>query len=127
MLISNANAQTEMATMAGSGASSWIMIGVMFLIMWLFILRPQTKRHKEHQALITGLKRGDKVVTDSGFYGVISKVVDESIVEVEIAENIRVEMVRNAVAAVTGNAKIKSIPAGDKKKTKAKIAKKKAS
>lgn len=123
MFISNAYAQTDVSAMAGSSASSWIMIGVMFMIMWLFILRPQTKRHKEHQALITGLKRGDKVVTDSGFYGVITKVVDDSIIEVQIAENVRVELVRNAVSAVTGNSKVKTAETESKKKTKTKTKK----
>ncbi|MEC8467171.1 MAG: preprotein translocase subunit YajC [Pseudomonadota bacterium] len=117
MFISNAYAQNAEAAMQGTGASSWIMIAVMFAIMWLFVFRPQAKRHKEHQQLINSLKKGDKIVTDSGIYGLVTKLVDDSVVEVEIAEGVRVEMVRNAVAAVTGSGKVK---ASDTQKAKAK-------
>lgn len=127
MFVSEAYAQVDpSAQMAGSGMSSIIMIAAMFAIMWLFVIRPQAKRHKEHQQLISGLKKGDKVVTDSGIYGLITKVKDEGVVEVEIAEGVRVELVRNAVSAVTGTAKVKSLQTEDKKK-KTKTTKKKAS
>jgi len=120
MFISEAYAQAQPTAMAGSGASSWIMIIAMFAILWLFILRPQAKRHNEHQKLITGLKKGDNIVTDSGIYGVVTKVIDENKVEVEIAQGVRVELVRNAVAAVTGSSKVKATPTEEKKKSKKK-------
>lgn len=123
MFISNAYAQDAAAAVAGSTTSSWIMLGIMVLVFWLFIIRPQAKRHKEHQELITGLKKGDKVVTDSGIYGMITKLKDEHIVEVEIAENVRVELVRNAVSAVTGTGKVKSLPVEEKTKKKTKTKK----
>lgn len=122
MFISEAYAQAAATPqVAGSGSSSILMLIAMFAILWLFVIRPQAKRHKEHMQLVSSLKRGDKVVTDSGIYGVISKVKDESIVEVEIAEGVRIELVRNAVAAVTGSAKVKSESKPEKKtKTKKK-------
>ena len=120
MFISEAYAQAQPTAMAGTGASSWIMIIAMFAILWLFILRPQAKRHNEHQKLITGLKKGDNVVTDSGIYGVVTKVIDESKIEVEIAQGVRVELVRTAVAAVTGSSKVKAVPTEEKKKSKKK-------
>ena len=120
MFISEAYAPAQPTAMAGTGAPSWIMIIAMFAILWLFILRPQAKRHNEHQKLITGLKKGDNVVTDSGIYGVVTKVIDESKIEVEIAQGVRVELVRNAVAAVTGSSKVKAVPTEEKKKSKKK-------
>lgn len=125
-MISNAYAQADAVTVASqSGASSWIMIGLMLLIMWLFIIRPQAKRHREHQNLIGGLKKGDKVVTDSGIYGEITKVVDEGILEIQIAEGVKVQLVRNAVAAVL-NAKDEKPAKAEAPKKASKAAKEKS-
>tara|TARA_R110000868_G_scaffold189695_1_gene432838 strand:+ start:25888 stop:26286 length:399 start_codon:yes stop_codon:yes gene_type:complete len=125
MFISEAQAQVQgAAAAAGDGTSSMIMIGVMFLVMWLFILRPQSKRQQEHTSLITGLSRGDKIVTDSGIYAVITKVVDESILEVEIAADVKIRIVRNAVSAVLDAKPTKTKADTTSTKSKTKTAKK---
>ncbi|MFT7144797.1 MAG: preprotein translocase subunit YajC [Alphaproteobacteria bacterium] len=134
MFISEAHAQVEGALSASnSGTSSWIMLAVLAAGFWLLIVRPQSKRQQEHTDLITGLSRGDKVVTDSGIYGEITKIVDEGIVEVEIATGVKVRLVRNAVSAVVTTETSKKVvkPAAKKvvakKATTKKTTKKKAS
>lgn len=133
MFISEAHAQVEGAMLASNnGTSSWIMLAVMAAAFWLLIVRPQAKRQQEHKNLIDGLSKGDKVVTDSGIYGEISKIIDDSIVEVEIASGVKIQLVRNAVSAVVEvekPKKSKTVKSSKSSKTTAKktATKKKAS
>ncbi len=58
--------------------SMWVMLAVIFVIMWLFMIRPQRKQQKELQAFRDGLKKGDKVVTVGGIYGEIVEVNEKT-------------------------------------------------
>lgn len=73
---------------------------LIFVIMYFLILRPQQKRVKEHQVLVTQLRRGDTVVTSGGLVGKITKVVDDNEIEVQIAEGVRVRQLRQMVTEV---------------------------
>ena len=73
---------------------------LIFVIMWFLIIRPQQKRVKAHQEMVKALRRGDQVVTSGGIVGKISKVVDDAEIEVEIAEGVRVRIVRGMVTEV---------------------------
>ncbi len=83
----------------GGGLDFLLLIGVMFAVMYFLIIRPQSKRAKEHKALIEGLKKGDEVVTNGGLLG---KVVglDENFITLQLAEGVEVQVQRQAVAAV---------------------------
>ncbi len=63
---------------AGSSASMWIMLLLVFVVMWLFMIRPQRKQQKELQNFRAGLKKGDKVVTVGGIYGEIVEVNEKT-------------------------------------------------
>ena len=80
--------------MEGSGIGQFIPLILIFGIFYFFLIRPQQKKVKEHKAMVEGLKRGDKVVTSGGITGTITRVVDNDKVEVEIADNVTVEVVR---------------------------------
>ena len=80
--------------MDGSGIGQFIPLILIFVIFYFFLIRPQQKKVKEHKAMVEGLKRGDKVVTSGGITGTITRVVDNDKVEVEIADNVTVEVVR---------------------------------
>ena len=67
---------------------------LIFVIFYFFLIRPQQKKVKEHRAMVENLKKGDKVVTSGGITGTITRVVDNDKVEVEIADNITVEVIR---------------------------------
>ena len=67
--------QANAASPMGGGASIWIMFLLLFVIMWLFMIRPQRKQQKELEAFRAGLKKGDKVVTNGGIYGSIAEEV----------------------------------------------------
>ncbi|MBQ5983868.1 MAG: preprotein translocase subunit YajC [Bacteroidales bacterium] len=66
------------APAAGSSAGMWIMLLLVFVVMWLFMIRPQRKQQKELQNFRNSLKKGDKVVTVGGIYGEIVEVNDKT-------------------------------------------------
>ena len=99
MFISPAYAQT-----AGGGGGDFLVtifpFILVFAIIYLLILRPQQKRIKDHQAMVAGIRRGDTVVTSGGILGKVTKVVDDAELQVEIAENTRVRVVRSTISEV---------------------------
>jgi preprotein translocase subunit YajC len=74
--------------------------GLILLIMYFLILRPQQQRAKAHQEMVANLRRGDTVVTNGGLIGKVTKAVDDAEVEIEIAPNVRVRQSRSAIAEV---------------------------
>ena len=80
--------------MSGSGFAQFIPLILIFVIFYFFLIRPQQKKVKEHKAMVESLKKGDKVVTSGGITGTISRVIDNDKVEVEIADNVTVEIIR---------------------------------
>ena len=62
--------------------------------------RPQAKKAKLHKEMVSQLRRGDKVILQSGIHGTVNKVIDEAVVLVEIAENVKVRVSRNAIGDV---------------------------
>ena len=77
-----------------SGIGQFIPLILIFVIFYFFLIRPQQKKVKEHKAIVENLKRGDKVVTSGGIVGTVERIIDNDKVEVQIAENINVEVVR---------------------------------
>ena len=77
-----------------SGIGQFIPLILIFVIFYFFLIRPQQKKVKEHKAMVENLKRGDKVVTSGGIVGNVERIIDNDKVEVQIAENINVEVVR---------------------------------
>ncbi|WP_310620389.1 preprotein translocase subunit YajC [Flexibacterium corallicola] len=73
---------------------------LIFVIMWFLIIRPQRQRAKSHQEMVNNVRRGDTVVTSGGLIGKVSKVVDESEVQVEISEGTRIRLVRSMIQEV---------------------------
>jgi len=80
--------------MESSGIGQFIPLILIFVIFYFFLIRPQQKKVKEHKAMVESLKKGDRIVTSGGITGTISRVIDNDKVEVEIADNVVVEVVR---------------------------------
>lgn len=80
------------------GAMAPILLMIVFF--YFLIIRPQQKREAKRQSMINSVKRGDKVVTTSGVIGVIHKVVSDSELSLEIAENVRIRVLKNSIANV---------------------------
>jgi preprotein translocase subunit YajC len=95
-------AQAQPAAPTGAGPNplaSFIPIILIFVIMYFVLFRPQMRRQKEQQRLISSLKTGDRVVTSSGIHGMITNVKDTT-VTVKVADNVKLEMEKSAVTAV---------------------------
>ena len=73
---------------------------LMFVIFYFLLLRPQQQRAKAHREMVTNIRRGDTVVTSGGIVGKVTKVRDDNEIEVEIAENTRVRVIKGTVSEV---------------------------
>jgi preprotein translocase subunit YajC len=73
---------------------------LIFIIMYFLLIRPQQKRVKAHQEMIKNVRRGDTVVLNSGMIGKVTKVIDDGEAEVEIADNVRVKVVKSMIADI---------------------------
>lgn len=82
------------------GLTTLLMMAAIFGIMYFLLIRPQQKRLKEHQAMVAAIRRGDTVVTSGGILGKVTKVVDDNEAIVEIAENVRVRILKQTVTDV---------------------------
>ena len=80
--------------MDSAGIGQFIPLILIFVIFYFFLIRPQQKKVKEHRAMVESLKIGDKIVTSGGITGTITRVIDNDKVEVEIADNVTVEVIR---------------------------------
>ena len=81
--------------MSSSGIGQFIPLILIFVIFYFFLIRPQQKKAKEHKIMVENLKRGDKIITSGGIVGTVERVIDGEKIEVSIAENINVEVVRS--------------------------------
>ena len=73
---------------------------LIFVVFYFLLIRPQQKKAKEHRGMLDALRRGDKVVTNGGIIGQIMKVVSENELDLEIADGIRVRVMRGMISSV---------------------------
>lgn len=85
---------------AAGGLISIIPFILIFVIMYFLLIRPQQKKMKDHQAMVGALRRGDQVVTQGGIVGKIHKVKEDGEIEVEIAEGVRVRVIKSTIVTV---------------------------
>ena len=84
------------AAQQGSGWSMWIMLGLIFVVMWFFMIRPQRKQQKELQNFRNSLQKGDKVVTIGGIYGTVCEIKDNSVL-IEVDNNVKIRVSKQAL------------------------------
>src|SRR5712692_9046981 len=95
------------ASPAGGGLGQLVFIGIIFVIFYFLLIRPQTKRAKEHKTMLDALAKGDEVVTGGGIAGKITQI-DESFLTVEIANGVTVKVQRQAIQSVLPRGTLKS-------------------
>ena len=83
----------------GSMVSTLIMFGAIFAIFYFMIIRPQQKKAKEREALLSALKKGDKIVTNGGMHGSIAGLDDKTCL-VDFGNNIKIKFDRSAISGV---------------------------
>ena len=86
--------------MSGSGFAQFIPLILIFVIFYFFLIRPQQKKVKEHKLMVTGLKRGDEVITSGGIVGKIERVLGDDKVVIQISENVTVEVVQSTIQSL---------------------------
>jgi preprotein translocase subunit YajC len=100
MLISPAYAQAAGGTPGGDLISMILPLVMIMGVFWFLLIRPQQKRLKEHQELVKNVRRGDTVVTGGGIVGKVHKVVDDNEIILEIAENVRIRVLKSSISEV---------------------------
>ena len=100
MFFTPAYAQASGSGGFGSTFGSLIPLLLIFAIMYFIIIRPQQKKAKEHNQMVIALKRGDQILTQGGIIGKVTKVKDESEIEVEIAANTKVRVMKSTIVNV---------------------------
>ena len=100
MFATPAFAQAAASPSAGAAFAQFLPIILIFVIFYFLLIRPQQKKMKEHRAMVEGLRRGDQVVTAGGIVGKVSKVQEDNMVEVEIADGVRVKVIKHTVTQV---------------------------
>lgn len=106
MFISEAFAQTAPAAPAAGGIESMfgslgqiLPLVLMFVVLYFIMIRPQMKRQKEHKAMLEALAKGDEIVTSGGMIGRVAKL-GESVLQLEVANGIELQVQRSAVVQV---------------------------
>ncbi|WP_431299281.1 preprotein translocase subunit YajC [Tabrizicola sp. BL-A-41-H6] len=100
MFVTPAFAQAAGAPGAGAAFAQFVPLILIFAIMYFLLIRPQQKRAKEHRAMVEALRRGDQVVTAGGIVGKVTKVQEDGMVEVEIAEGVKVKVMKSTIGQV---------------------------
>lgn len=102
------------AQFAGEGGSSLVSLlplVLIFVVFYFLLIRPQQKKMKAHRTLVEAVRRGDRVVTAGGLLGTVSKVISDTELQVEVADGVRVRVVRSTISDVIS----KTEPAGKSK------------
>ncbi len=95
------------ASAAGGGTDMIIQLApflLIFVVMYFLILRPQQKKAKAHQEMVNSLRRGDTVVTSGGLVGKVARVVDETEIELQVAEGVKIRQMRGQISLVRSKA-----------------------
>jgi len=105
MFITSAYAQAASGAAPGLSSIGGLLPMLLIIPVFYFLLiRPQQKKAKEHKALISAVRRGDRVVTTGGILGVVTKVIDNGEVQLEIADGVRIRILRVAISDVVNRA-----------------------
>jgi preprotein translocase subunit YajC len=101
MFVTAAYAQDATQAVGGAAALTQLLMFVPIILIFYFLLiRPQQKKAKEHRAMVDALRRGDQVLTQGGIVGKVAKVQDDGLIEVEIADGVKVKVIKHTIAQV---------------------------
>tara|TARA_A100001011_G_scaffold382748_1_gene453010 strand:- start:456 stop:740 length:285 start_codon:yes stop_codon:yes gene_type:complete len=93
--------------MSGQGITQFIPLILIFVIFYFFLIRPQQKRVKDHKLMVESLKRGDEVITSGGIIGTVERVMEDDRIEVNLADNVKVEIIRSTITSLLKKEEIK--------------------
>ncbi|XHE56035.1 preprotein translocase subunit YajC [Phaeobacter sp. BS34] len=93
--------------MDGGALAQFLPLILIFGIMYFLLIRPQQKKLKTHQSMVEALRRGDQVVTQGGIIGKVAKVKEDGEIEVEIAEGVKIRVIKSTIAQVLNKTELK--------------------
>jgi len=93
--------------MSMAALGQFVPLILIFVIFYFLLIRPQQKRVAEHKSMISKLTRGDNVVTAGGIIGKISRVIDEEKVELEVADNVNVKIIKSTISQILSKSETK--------------------
>ena len=89
---------------SGPGIGAFVLqLGLIFVVFWFVLIAPMRRKQKKHQEMLSAMKPGDKVITNGGIYATVTAVGDTT-VHVKIAEQVKIEIAKSAVAGFQGQA-----------------------
>jgi preprotein translocase subunit YajC len=100
MFISPAFAQATGAPGTGYFIGMILPLVMIMVVFYFLLIRPQQRKMKEHQAMLSKVAKGDTVVTTGGMIGKVTKVVDDNEIQVEIAEGVKIRLTRTGIADI---------------------------
>ena len=101
MLFSPAYAQTSGSSLSDPSALvQFLPLVLIFIVFYFLLIRPQQRKQKEHRSMVDALRRGDRIVTGGGILGTVSRVVSNEEVEVDIAQGVRVRVLKSTISTV---------------------------
>ena len=83
--------------------ASFLPLILIFVVFYFLLIRPQQKKIKEHKETVSNLKRGDKVITSGGIFCTVTKIIDDSKIEVEISNDVKITISRPTITDVINN------------------------
>jgi len=89
--------------------AQFVPLVLIFIVFYFLLIRPQQKKAKEHQNYLANLKKGDRVITGGGIHGQITGITD-TVVTLEVAENVRIKVSRSAIAGSAADAEKQPAP-----------------
>ncbi|WP_064429209.1 preprotein translocase subunit YajC [Rickettsia sp. Tenjiku01] len=102
-----------------SGLTSLIPMVLIFAVFYFLLLRPQETRRKAREKLVSEVKKGEEVLTNSGIYGIVTKVSEnDNNIEIEIAKDVRIKVLKSAIIDITSRTKEVAVKKENKKNTK---------
>lgn len=124
MFISTAYAQDAAAAAGSAGIAGLVTqfapLVLIFVVFYFLLIRPQQKKMKAHRELLASVRRGDRVVTTGGILALVHKVEDDNQLVLEIAPNVHIKVLRQAISEVVSKSEPAKDKAEDKKDTAAK-------
>ncbi len=82
----------------GSSTGTLIMMGLMIIVFWFFMIRPQAKKAKQQKEFLNNIQKGDKIVTIAGIHGKVNKVNDDATLELETSPGSYIKIERSAIS-----------------------------
>ena len=89
-----------MTSQPGGFIQLLMIMGLMFVVFYFFLIRPQQKKQKEHQQMINSLQKGDRIVTEGGIHGFVEGIHDDGTIMLKVADGVKIQISKTSVVYI---------------------------